>query len=768
VTVYVIGGSSSGSSSGALGGPDGPPALAAIDNLHLPLFYPSSLVPDVRPADAVFVMDPVDEPTVVAQGGMLHGDPLDYGDVTGLRATLGAGRFRKSVAFNSTNGVYVVSPDGLFGTDEWTVVIAVNPGSVAATALTGTWTPWKINAGKQSITLAMSGTDPSRVLTATIACDESAWTPAGSNNTLTATKTLVAGDIPATTWTLVTVSWKASIANGLKLTIGDSTSPTSSTNSANPSWLKRPFSGAPRIVLGNGLFVGHDRASGGSEPAGVAVSDMVIYRYARTVTNQDFRPKPGITIDATTTQGTWPDALTGVVGHYTPWARSESAEATADPGATIRTAQLNLLQQAGCKHIRIAEFNERAIPTVTAGAFASVDCTDLFAHLDRFLSRGMTISMHVGFMPTAFGGGTSTAAYVQPSAALFGSSQATANTEYAKYVSAVFTALKAHYGTATFVAALKSLSFWNEPENQWTSGVTAFVDLWEAVAIKLATDHPDLPPLGGPDGGYTPGSAGTGTTPEAYQRGVIDRAAANSRPLGSAHFHPYNPMSLTTHTEAIDGLKSYLTSKGFSSVKAQPTEWGMISSVSSGSSTGPIAAFEQPHRQVSAYMAAYATAFIYEMVQRGATIGAFFRAGQQQTFSSTSASEELMGLMSNQAVPRPWPVLAAFALMWKLTGTRVAASTTFPHLRAMATKESSGRITVVYGSFRGHKPREVQDYQIAWSGLPASSTWKQWRVDTRDEQDGRPNLVDRGDQTDLPLSFDLAGLGVGCIQITPA
>jgi hypothetical protein len=359
---------------------------------------------------------------------------------------------------------------------------------------------------------------------------------------------------------------------------------------------------------------------------------------------------------------------------------------------------------------------------------------------------------------------------VQPNPATFGAAtQAAANVEYARYVSMVFTALKAHYGTSTFVSKLKSLSFWNEPENQWTSGVAAFVDLWEAVATRMATDHPDLPALGGPDGGYSPASAGGGTTAEAYQRGVIDRAQANARPLGSAHFHPYNPMSLTAHIEALDSLKAYLASKGFSTVQPQPTEWGMISAVSSGGTNGQaIVAYEQPQRQHSAYMGAYAFAFLYEMAQRGATIGAFFRAGQQQTFNPAVQSEEMMGLMSNHAVPRPWPVFAAMSLIWKLTGTRVVATTTYPHLRALATKDASGVITAVVGSFRGHRRREVQSVQLSFTGLPASfSSWKLWRADSRDEQDGRPTLIGQGDSSNLPLSIDLAGEGVACLQITP-
>lgn len=731
-----------------LGGPDGPPALAAIDNLHLPVFYPSAPVVLKDHADAVFVMDPVDEATVLKEGGMLHADPLTYADAAATKATLGSGRYRRSVAWATAKGTYVVCPDGLFGTDEWTVTIAVNPGGSAATALGSTWTLWKVIAASQAITLAQSGTS----LTATIS---------GTGGSVTATKTITSTDIPASTWTMITVSWKASIANGLKITIGDSTSPSSSTNSANPAWLNKPYSAAPRVAQGNGMFIGHDRAAGGTEPAGVAVSDMVIYRYARTVTNQDFRPKPGITIDANTTQGTWPRELAGVVMHHSSWDRSEAGETAL--GTAVREAQLDLAEDAGCPHYRIAEFNERSIPTVSGGVVQSVNVTDLIAHLDRALNRGATIGMHLGYMPTALGGGTGSNAYHLPNPTTIGAAnQAAANVEFARYCSMTFTALKSYYdglnGAGWFASKLKALTFWNEPQNQWLDGTTAFVDLWEQCAIRMAADHPDLPTLGGSNGGS-----------DTYEDAILARATANSRPYGMAAIHPYNPMSLTGHIDEHANRKADLVAAGFSSAKVQPDEWGMISAVSSGGSNGQaIAAYEQPQRQVSSYMGAYAHAFIYEMLQQGATIGAFFRLGQTPTFSSTSQSEEMMGMLSKHNPPRPWPVFAAFSLMWKLSGTRISASTTFPHLRAMATKTAGGVITVVYGSFRGHRPREVSTGQIAWSGLPTSFTWEQWRVDARDEQDGRPYLVDIGDETDLPLAFDLTGEGVGAIQITPA
>jgi hypothetical protein len=391
-----------------------------------------------------------------------------------------------------------------------------------------------------------------------------------------------------------------------------------------------------------------------------------------------------------------------------------------------------------------------------------VNIAGLIAHWGRFLERGMSLSTHIGYMPTAMGGGTGSAAYVMPNPATIGvATQAEANAQFARYASMTYTAAKAYFdglnGAGWLASRIKNISMWNEPENQFTPPDADLVDLWAACAARMQTDHPDLPRVGGTDGNIDPG--------------ILARAVADGLPLGSWHVHLYQPMSLTSHIAAVEGQRAALDAAGFTATKVQMTEWGMISSATSGGTTGQaLVSQENPQRQQSPWMGAYAFAMIFELFQRGVTIGAFFRLGQSGNYSPTAQSEEMMGMLSPHASPRPWPVFAAFQLMWKLSGEVLISSTTFEHLRDITTRTPEGVITTVYGSLRGHKRRDVQQFQIAWAAglLPAAFTWKQWRVDYRDELDGRPFLVDQGDETDLPLSADLTGDGVGCIQITPA
>jgi hypothetical protein len=118
---------------------------------------------------------------------------------------------------------------------------------------------------------------------------------------------------------------------------------------------------------------------------------------------QGFRPKPGISINVGSTQGAWNDRLGGVVGHYTGWADNEAGESGF---STVRAAQLDALQSAGCKLVRIAELHKRAVPTVSGGAISSIDFTGLDAHWDRFYSRGFKVHAMVGYVPQAFNGST--------------------------------------------------------------------------------------------------------------------------------------------------------------------------------------------------------------------------------------------------------------------------------------------------------------------------------------------------------------------------
>jgi hypothetical protein len=753
-TKIVTGGGSSVSGRGNV--PDGPVPVDALDKAHLPAWVPNRLVFGEE-EDTLFFADPKDEQTVLADGGMLFGNRLTYADPASGRATIQAGRARNAVVKAGTSGVLAYPVDGVLALDEFTIELAVvNPPSdlqgLSSTLL-------KVQAGTaQTLTVSTAG----GILSAALAVDERAFSPVGVLNQVLTNLTLAVGDIPAAATTVVSVRWVKS-TGVLTVALGDASGTginkvaTNASPSPNPAWLKRPWSSDPRIG-GNGIIVAHDRLSGGTN-SGVPVADTHFRRYSRVVGSQGFADWPGIVIDAGSSLGAWDQRLPGVVGHYTGWARNEAAESAF---STIRGKQLDMLTAAGCKAVRVAEFHERAVPTLNVatppGSVTSIDFTGLDAHWDRYTSRGITnIHCHVGYTPAAFGGGAN--GNTPPTLAGFTTAQA--NALYAVYVSQVFAHLKARYP-----GVIKSISFWNEPSLSgfWTGTQTQLVDLWQAVAAQHATDHADLPKIGGPDE-ILSDSSNTGTAAQNH-RLIIDRAQAQTLALPTLQGHQYTPNSLTLFLEAWDALLGYAASKGFTSPQWGPTEWGMIDNTTSGGAGGQaILAQERPQRHRGAWMAAYAHMWIAEMAIRGASFAYFFRLGQQDSYSPTAQSEEMMGLISNTG--RPWPVFAAFSLMWKHSGNRVAATPSFPHLKAIATKSTGGVVTLTYSSFRLWRPKERLSAQLAWAGLPSTYTWKHWSFDSRYGGDGRPVLIAQGDQTNLPRSVDVEALGGGAIQVTP-
>lgn len=768
MAIKIITSTASASSSGSGPAADGAPThAAAIDLLNQPTWAPSQTVLDPAAADATAVLDPVDEATVLREGGVLYGN-ADYGAAGNVRASIVAGRYRKGTTNAGTSGICAIPLNGLMARDEWTFSLAMNPGAADA-SLISSWAFLNIpSGGVQNLNLIFSAGS----LFATLQRDERSFVPAGLNNLIQTVMTLVAGDIPASAFTLITVRFKAS-TGVLTVMLGDGAKTATNSSPAAVTWVDKPWSGDIRVG-GTGVILGSSSLLSGSTPgpAGAIISDVVFWRYYKTLNAWDqTRPGPGVTIDATAGLGSWPDTLGGATVQYSDWDRGEAVEETLDPGAARRTAQIQLAADVGLKHVRVAEFNERAIPTVSGGVVTSVNVAPLIAHLDRFLSRGMTLAMHVGFLPTALGGGLGAAAYHKPNAALFGASQATANAQFARYVSLTFTGLQSYYdglnGAGWFATKLRSLSFWNEPENQFADGVTAFVDLFEATATLWRTDHADLVAIGGTDGGYYPASAATGTSAEAFQRGVIDRAAAVGLPLGSAHVHVYN-YTLAYACEQIEGMRAYLASKGFPNTPVLMTETGYLLQAflnGSGSAIGSILNYEQPQRHVSSWAGAHHLALLKEMLDRGCRVSIFYRLAQAV---ASAGFDNTSGLMSAQNPPRPWPILGQLGLFLKLRGTRIAVTTTYPHLRGLGTWEASGRVTIVIVSLKGHRRNEAKGFQIAYpAGLPAAFTGKMWRLDKREEKDGRPTLLATFTEANLPLAGELTGEGVLCIQITP-
>jgi hypothetical protein len=733
-----------------LTGPDGLPAApTAPENILLPTLAPATVVSMGGEPDVLFVADTRDELTVLADGGMLGGNSNTALAPGTPKATLADGLFRRSVQSGGGEASACWPIDGCLPLDQFTIVCYVNPGAAALDTINTTI--WRYQSGVQTLTLRNTGTS----LIAELVVDERNFLPAGANNVITATCAMTAGDVPANVFTAITVRWNATTGL-LRVMIGNNARSGQSTATPNPTWLKRPWSGDPRAT--GFLVLGTDRL-GGATATGIKVSDFIAFRYDREYGTNNYRtrPAPALTIDAATAQGAWRKRLAGVVLHYTGWARNETDEVAF---AAQRDRQLDLLQAAGCPTVRIAEFHERAVPTLNTtsapGSVTSIDFTGLNAHWDRAASRGFKVHCHVGYTPVAFGGGSTGA--TPPNISGFTETQAFAL--YAEYVSQVFAHIKQRYGTSL----IESISFWNEPSlgGFWTGSTAQLVALYEVVKTRMDADHPDLVRLGGPDEIFV--AASWSSTASLNHKGIIDANAAAGRQQPNANLHAYTSQRTLDAVQRVDDMRRYLDSKGFTSTDVQITEWGDISGAYLANGQANI--LSQDHRTQNEHIVGFIHAFFHDVYEAGARAGYFFRLGQQGTGNSSATGEIQMGLIAPDG--RPWPAFSAFALHWKHAGNRVAATSNWPGWRALASKAASGVITVTYGSYRPYRRSERRTVRLNWTGLPTTFTWKQWRVDQTTLHDSRPHLIAQGDQTNLPAGAELTGCGMGCIQITPA
>jgi hypothetical protein len=748
-------------SGGGATGPDGHPVVVSgmVGQLHIPRPRPDIVLTGSY-VDSLLQPSGLDELRLLTEDGVLLRSNINgYGDPVEPGATVVKGRARPKFTPVATQGAPSLPLE--LPTDEWEIVVHATPPADMAT--TG-YHVWRFLSSLLLIRLQATGTG---TLIAEINFNESGLNPAGPNNLITATMNLVAGtDLPPGVEKTITVSWKASTGR-LTIMLGNNVKTAQSAAVINPAWLKRPIWADPK--QSGAFLLGHGQTSGGTY-TGLAVELQRASRYARTYDTSELRPKPGLIVDTTVEQGVFKRNLGGVVIHYTGRSRNEAAEV---PYAAIRDAQLQAVADIGCPLVRTAESNERVTATLSTPSFAgrsitAIDTSDLVAHWRRFLDRGIPKAIWmIGYCPVEFGGGTAGLGLKLP--VIAGWTRAQADTFFAEYWSALLTDFKARLlalpGNYTLANHLHALTFWNEPSNFLTDGSTAtqLADTWQACATKLATDHPDLPRLGGVDGIYSPNNVGE---EEDFNRAVIDRAQSIGHKLGSVVVHGYagnNPTVLAEYSEV--GITRYANAHGqvhgvgSTQYLFGVTEWGMITSAAGGSASYNVLAQENPQRQEGLWMAAYVHTAFATMYDSGVDLATFFRLGRQATYGQ----EVMMALLGNESPPRPWPAFGALELFLKHSGNRVSAISNWPNLRVLASKTVGGVITLTYSQFRMQHPKQPTMVDLAITGMPAGAyTFKHWRVD---EADGRPALFQEGSQ--LPHSMTVPALCVGAIQITP-
>lgn len=484
---------------------------------------------------------------------------------------------------------------------------------------------------------------------------------------------------------------------------------------------------------------------------GVDATVPEVHRYSRYKQRQlyeadgtrfSFRAGPTVSVDVGTVTGDWTPEIAGVVDRNS--ATNSATDATA-------LAQWQLLEDAGCPLVRTAE-NDLLAP-ITSTSPLTIDWTDFDAYHTVVKNAGNpAVHAMCGYVPAAIRSGGAR------------NGPPTSNSTFAAWQSAVLGRM-----ITTLGLNVVSISFWNEPGLQWTGNLAQFKALWLATAQQVASDHPSFPKIGGPD---SESEAASGSQSPNYLKGVVDQAVTSGITLPEVYVHSYTP-HLTTALENLDSVASYVAGKFTPACKTQMTEWGhreVIFPPGSGANLfgagAPGYSWEShiEHQSRNVFEAAFAYAMMYEAMERGTTKAAYYTMAQN--------SPSFPGLMSGildgtTGLPRPFPIFHAFELVWKHSGDRVAATSSWPGLRAICT-EDNGTVTLTYGNLKRSKglhPDKTR-FAIEWDNLPASFTWKQWQVDEDTPDLARLLPIATGNQDNLPLSVTIDNLGVGCIQIT--
>jgi hypothetical protein len=517
-----------------------------------------------------------------------------------------------------------------------------------------------------------------------------------------------------------------------------------SASAINRAWCAEPGIATGIIPLGKVL-------SGPPGYQNIVATVPAIYRYSRykirkEIEAQDFNPRfifrdaPKISVDVDTAVGAWPSGIGGVVDHDTDYPGPLAPTSLGSTG----NAQWAMLAEANCSLVRCAD--NSSLAPITNLSSMTIDFTAFDAFYQRIIDSGNPqVHGMVGFTPAALGGSYTTV----PSD----------TTKFAQWASACVGRM------LSLGVDLVSLSFWNEPENQWGGNLAQFKALWLACAQKIALDNPTAPKLGTTDS--VPESYDTSHSPN-YLKGTIDQAVASGLTLGGAFIHAYDG-ALTQTLERVDSVQAYLASVG-QTCKVRLTEYASSLSLPGGGS--PLYGSkelgytlqanlirkvrESPHEAARDY------ALLYELLARGVDVACYYALG---------AAVDRQGLLSGTidgttGLPRPFPLFNMFQLLWKHSGDRVTAMCSWPGLRGLCT-EDNGTITLTYGVF-APAGAKTQKFDIEWSSLPSGFRWKQWRLDSTTANQGPRLPVFASGKTDtLPHTVELGNLGVGAIQITP-
>lgn len=710
---------------------EGGPRSAATWLQRQPLWYPNS-GPAIVGDGTLFVFDPRDALDVLQRGGQMSTTTPAYWDSATSRAALGTGPFaRPSIAEKDTTlGGILIPAVGLIDPANFTVQFLAKPKGAAGSAQVGNALLW-IGSNQANNGLAVAKNAGNAQLSARLYVN---GTPSSE-----AIITLVSGDMPADTWTAISVTL---VGTTLTLRIGNNAKSGTATVTALPTWAFDQ-GGSYIAPLTDAGWTG---LSGDWEMAELHISP------ARTPgTAVDYIAPATIHADFDTTAGTLeiPD-LGGLFAQYPGWRDTEADGQTGGggPGVTgnaIRDAIFATVAADGCTLARVDHLTGKILGTVGAP-----DYSLLQGPMDAMHALGMKFHGNLNGTPLALRGGGGENAVP------------TSNANFAQMASDLVTWMKGR-GYEFFLLG------WNEPglSNFWAGTAAQLSALDLVVEAKLTADHPDIE-YGGVDDGIVPTSGASNPANKV----MLDRAS-NGRALPFIGHHDYTgEYDSANLTRAARAYVASNSSYG-ANIPVRVGEWSANSAGQNvwanfgPSSANDLTLYRGAPLAVSQTalsfrkMANYADANVLSAVMT--------RMGILDTFFT--GVEQMLGAFTHDNPPRPLFPYPALQAVWKCKGQRVSATVTRPRLKALAAVDPDGVCTLAYGSARGWDPDKTVWQAFELDGLPVTFTWRQWRFDRRDGGAGadcRLVLIGEGDETNVPLGTDLTAEGIGCIQITPS
>ncbi|MTV24591.1 hypothetical protein FTX61_04040 [Nitriliruptoraceae bacterium ZYF776] len=304
-----------------------------------------------------------------------------------------------------------------------------------------------------------------------------------------------------------------------------------------------------------------------------------------------------------------------------------------------------------------------------------------------------------------------------------------------------------------------SVTLWNEPDYDvyWTGTDEQLHDLWGRTQTRLlARGSARL--LGTPEYAFDAGFEGflawLGEQPPLL-RGSLD----------ALYVHDFQ-QDLHRFRQRLRRIRAAADAAGVGPVPLRITEYNLALGqiVERRQDDASWYATQRP-RFTTEHAAAYAVHLLWEALDEDpATDMAVFAAmGTNELFWGEQ------GLTTSAEPVQPYPALSTIAALARLDGQRVVADASWPAVRALATRDDDGAVTVVYASYRPWRGElEEETFTLELTGLPDPLTWRQWRLD-RDHlgDDGFAPVVAEGDASDLPTSVTLGAVGVGAIRIEP-